>query len=342
MRLTSLLVILGIAFGSSAPAAILAASATPSTVTTNITAAAPVAITWRASRNGAPGTVTLASSQINFLINNTVVASTAKSLSKTIDAVNNVDFAFFSEVVIIPRNVLTQAAQTGQSLTIERDFEEVNLAGTQTASVTVAPVGGLGGELAINQVDLIFDDGSTSCISSTGDEHTAIARIRSTGSGLLRGSWQVREGGAPGGYHTLRMIEAPVSASGLTILHSPNLPTTHSNQRLDVRLMIDSPAVSFIPPEITCNISGPDVPPHTGESLLLEPQGKTLLDAHTTLHWKADSKAKAYRIDILSDEQSTPLASQMVKGNQTSAHLSPLTLNKLVSTQYYIVHVYAE
>ena len=346
MRLTILLTLLGLLLSPSAYAVLSSASATPATATVNITGATPVPVTWRVVRAGAPGSVTVTSSQINFLLNGTVVASTNKALSKTMNAVNNAEFFIFSEVVIVPRNILTQAAQSGQALTIERDFEEVSVVGTQTATVTAALTGGIGGSLAVTQLDLVFDNGSTSCTGQTGEERTAIARIRTSGAGLLRGSWQVREGGALGSYRILRAIQTPVSGTGYTEIRSPRLPTITGTQRLDVRLVIDSPALNFGAPEISCSISGDDTPlqpAQTGNLVkIIAPLGPSILNTDTLVKWEKKSGAKAYRIEILLNDHGKPVASQMAKSEQTTAKLSPLTREKLEHNKHYIVRVLSE
>ncbi len=348
MRFTTLALISAVLLFSSPSYAILtSASVSPPTSTANASTAAPVPLTWTVMRAGAPGSVTVVSSQINFLLNGAVVASTSKMLSKTMNAVNNVDVFIFSEVVNIPRSVLTQAVQAGQTVTVERSFEEVNVVGTQTATANIAMTGGLGGNLAVTRIDLTFDDGSVSCTGSAGVERTAIARIRADGIGLLRGSWQVREGGALGSYRILRTIQVPVNGTGYTQIRSPRLPTVTGAQRLDVKLVVDSPALAFRVPEISCSISGSDTslqkPVVMGDIVkLIAPQGPVILNADTKIRWEKAPKAKAYRIEILSDLRAKPAAVQMAKKDQAEAALSPLTLQKLNSNAHYMVRVVAE
>lgn len=346
MRLICLLALTGLLFASPAQAILTNASVTPPTTTANVATAVPAALNWTVARAGAPGSVTVVSPQVDFALNGVVVASVAKTLSKTMNAVNNVDFFMFSEVVTIPRSVLAQAAQTGQAVTVRRSFQEVNVAGTQTASANVALTGGLGGDLNITQIDLVFNDGTTSCSTQSGEERTAIARIRSNGNGLLRGSWQVREGGGLGSYRVLRVIQTPVGGNSYTELRSPRLPLSDGMQRVDVRLVITSPALAFFPPEISCGISNsaavPGAASNEKQATVIAPSNPVTLQADTVITWEKYPGAKTYRIDVLPRAGGKPVASQSAKGDATSARLSPLTLQKLNRKSHYVIRVVAE
>jgi hypothetical protein len=84
------------------------------------------------------------------------------------------------------------------------------------------------GELAVASLQLEFDNGTNARIVGRAEALQAILTVQHTGSGMLRGRWQIAEPGSSEGvplYRTLALVNANVRAAQRSIYVSPNLPT---------------------------------------------------------------------------------------------------------------------
>lgn len=84
------------------------------------------------------------------------------------------------------------------------------------------------GELAITSLQLEFDTGTNARIVSRAEALQAILTVQHTGSGVIRGRWQIAEPGSSDGaplYRTLALVNSNVRAAQRSIYLSPTLPT---------------------------------------------------------------------------------------------------------------------
>lgn len=92
------------------------------------------------------------------------------------------------------------------------------------ATREVAPAG----ELAIISLQLEFDSGTNARIVGRAEPLQAVLTVQHTGSGTIRGRWQIAEPGSSEGvpvYRNLALVNANVRAAQRSIYLSPALPT---------------------------------------------------------------------------------------------------------------------
>jgi hypothetical protein len=348
MLLTLIAIISLAGAAGNANATISSVSVNPSSRNIGANTPAIIPASWTANRAGGVGSVTVSSPSVVIRlgsVNGPILLTTSKSLSKTQTIVNNNTPYIFSEAITVPRNVVYTATKAGQPLVIVRIFTDQSDAGVNTGVMQANISGGNSADFGISQVTLTFDDGSSSCVSKAGKKRTALARINASGTGIIRGAWQVRSGGGLGSFRTLRTVQ--VSASGNTIIQSPSLPTAAPGERMEVRLAIESPELNFPIPSISCGISGENSVMVNSDKeqqtvKVISPAPNSPINSETEIKWEAVKGAKAYRIEILADENGTPVAAQLAKPENASAKISPLTLEKLDVNGRYIVRVVAE
>lgn len=332
-----------------ANATIASVSVSPSSRNVGANVPAVISASWTANRAGGVGSVTVSSPSVIIRlgsVNGPILLTTSKSLSKTQTVVNNNTPYIFSEAITVPRNVVYTATKAGQPLVILRVFTDQSDAGVNTGVMQVNISGGASTDFNISQIVLLFDDGSSACVTKNGKKRTAIANIISGGTGILRGAWQVRTGGGLGSFRTLRTIQVPISGGG-RVIQSPELPVVNAGERMEVRLAVESPVTNFVVPAITCGSTGGgsflkhhEKTPELAK--LISPAASSPLNSKTDIKWEAAEGAKSYRIEILANEDGEPVTAQLAKPTETSAKLSPLTLDKLGINNRYIIRVVVE
>lgn len=335
----------GITVTTQAMAGLISGTTSPTSLNAPSNAPLTRSVVWQLNRNGAAGPTTVLSTQADILLNGTSIYTINKTLTKSINITLNVTPFVFSEVVTIPRSVITRALATGGTLTLRRVFEEPSTASTRTIDTPIIIGSPSTADFSVTRITLAFSNGSYSCLSKPGAPLKAIAQIEATGSGLFRGEWQVRRGGSLGSFRTLRAVQVPVRVGTDNRIESPELPLEDSD-RLDVRLVVRSPVIGFTEPLLTCQVSGQPAltldSPQGKPVELLEPEPHSPLHDSTILRWKPVAGTKVYRIEILTEENGLPVAVQLAKGSQTTAKPSPLTLEKLEPDVRYIVKVTAQ
>lgn len=350
MRGTGIIVLLAALILLSAPgarAAVNLARVTPAAKTLNADLPARVSLTWTIRTTGGVA-VTVETDDGEFRINgNTVDVLPALPAQTKTSAFPANSFLFtFTETITVPSALIRRSIESNQPLTFRRVFSDDSFATSTNVDVSFAFTGGIGGPLAVARLRLAFDDGSSICNAEAGKDMIVSAFIETEGSGLLRGSWQVRENIQAGGYRTLKTVQTPVGAGRNLVLESPPIPVNDSG-RVDVRFHIDNPDVRFDEPFVTCAVSGIDPlmikrVPVGRPAAVISPRPFSPLDGNTLIEWQAVDGARAYRIEILADKDGEPVAAQSVKTDKLTNTLSPVVIGKLDPKRRYIVRVFAE
>lgn len=334
------------AYSHSAMAIFASGTASPSSVTVAANAPATKPVTWTLNRAGGAGNVTVSSQQADLLLNGNSIYTINKTLTKTINTNLNNTIFVFSEVLTIPRSVIARVLNSGGTLVVRRTFLEESTAFTRDVDVAVNLGSASSADFNVTRIDLAFSDGTNSCQVKSGRPLKAIAKIEASGSGLLRGEWQIRKGGNLGAFRTLRTVQTAITSGNNTTIESPELPLDDSD-RFDVRLVVTSPNIDFTEPMIYCLVSGKaSVLRERGdfgkEAEVISPAPHSPLTDKTIVRWKPVDGAKSYRIEIVIDEKGEPVASQMAKKDSKQSTLSPLTLEKLRADERYSVRVIAQ
>lgn len=351
-RLFVFLLALVVMGSSAAEAGITAASrGVPGTKNIANNTPATFTVTWRIVRNGGAGPYTVEADDGELHLGSSVgptIGTVNNTLSRTVNppGAPNLFTLTFTDTITIPRAALRQAAEAGQPIIYLRNFTDDNFATSRDVTITINVTGGMGGDLHVSRSELRFDNGATACTAQTGVDLTATAFISTQGSGVLRGNWQVREGGGYGSFRTLKSVQVPVSAGQDIKLKSPVLPTD-KNQRIDVRFDVTTPDdTGADTPIISCALLGNDAQAKSVMSLKTTPVTSPLefapLHETTKIEWTPVPGAKAYRVDILAEKNGAPVASQAAKAGSSHTSLSPLTLEKLDPSRRYIVRVVVE
>jgi len=228
-----------------------------------------------------------------------------------------------------------------------------------------------GADLAVESLQLAFDDGEKTRVLSQGKSLAVEAVITFTGSGLLSGIWEIAEpskDGQTGKYRSLEVVNKDLVAMGTTKLASPRLPTVSAGTYA-LRFKITRPLperqevvryfVGQAPSEK--DLGGrKDVPESLATRSPSAPVGR-----ETTFSWDPVAGSIGYQVEIYSEEGSEgavvveegtfgtclirhpselnrpPLVGLMAPGYQTEATLSQLAGTVLTGGGTYLWRVVA-
>lgn len=330
----------------SGPARAIVNSATPVPATKEVPSNTTVSIviTWRIVSGAPPVLMTVEADDGILRIGaaGTILRTTAP-LSRTFNlppALNNFT-STFTETLTVPRGFLQQALKAGEALTYSREFTDNGFTTSVVATVTIVPSTATAADFDVTQIRLTFGDQSAARTTEPGEKLVAVARLSTAGAGMLRGSWQVREGGVAGNWRTLRQIRQPISGQRDIHLTSPALPTDGEG-RYDVRLALDEPDVAYDEPFISYFIgSGLD---RTRATVTTPDPGKPI-GPDTLIRWKPVNGAKAYRVEARQlaqhDDNAPPVAAMLVEADKFSVKPSPLFMEGLKADGKYQIWVIA-
>lgn len=277
--------------------------------------ASTLTVTWIITRTAAGGPVDLRAAPGRLRVGN-VVLSTTPARSKRVSG--NPTTITFVETVSVPSNVMRLALQSNNgTFEYERDFADDPPALTfSTGVMNVFVTGGMGGPLSLAEVTLSFDNGATFTTVQKDGALRAQARIRSNGSGQLRGVWEVSDNGAESSafFRPLRTVTVTLTGQRYVTEFSPPLPTK-SDGRVNARFRITDPPGSDIRPQITYFVTDTQVKKGGALALAAPADGAAFVD-DATFQWAAVKGAAAYRLQVL-DAGGNNVASMLVKGTGT-------------------------
>jgi hypothetical protein len=197
------------------------------------------------------------------------------------------------------------------------------LAGTGTASVTLAARASGSGGLTLQNLDLSFDDGSAFRAVGAGEALAARASVTTSGRGVIKGKWEIA--GPQGGFRTLRRVSVTAGGPKRTLLESSKLPTDQPGS-FRLRFIVDGDGEGFGDPVISYTVgSGNGVDAVT----LTAPAEGAKLASRTRFGWEEVSNAARYRIEFLNEADLTPLAS--VETARNAAAVRSFTLERLAT-----------
>ena len=230
----------------SAKAAVTAVAPVPSSSMVSLSQATTVSVYWNVTTNTA-GPITITSSSGEFRSAGGVLFGTVSQplqIALTGPATQGV-----SETVLVPADVVVRAQRSGASeLRYRRSFSDgVALNGEIVLNIGTSAGSGFG----INRMTTSFRGGKTSVIGGRTERLRAYVELGHTGSGLVRGVWEVA-GPDPDRspkWRTLATVSQSLAGSVEGTLESPVLPTTTIGLYL-LRLRITEPAVTLDAPVI--------------------------------------------------------------------------------------------
>jgi hypothetical protein len=278
------------------------------------------------------------------------LGTVARTLSKSRPVSSTNNTFSFNESVRIPRDVLYRAyKQNIRQIVYERDFTDCPGADCSTLSLTstYTLAGSSASTFGISDFRLRMDDGSLAAVVQQSQKLHAVASINVTGTGTIKGVWEVASSATTAGtpfYRSLQLVTRQVSSGQTVRLYSPILPTGQAGNHL-VRFRLLEPELDQQPPALQYVVTQPLLEPPTSFDMM-SPATDSLIDANTVFQWKPVDKASSYRLEIAvrppanASHDVTAVTGVMVK-NKTRASLNTSLMKHLDSGSTYWWHVMA-
>jgi len=296
-----------------------------------------------------PGETVISSSGTFTDAGNTIVLGTVnKALSKS-KPVSPSDSFNFSETILIPRDVLFKAyKQNVRTLYYRRNFTDCPAAECSqiTIAASFALTGSPAGVFNVTGYSLRFQDAALTPIIGQDQALQAEARIHVTGTGTIRGVWEVASPGSTAGtplYQTLQLVVRQLSSGQDTPILSPALPARQSGNHL-VRFRFLAPELREEPPVLQYVVRvAPTLPTIT----LMAPRDGATANQDTVFQWDAVRNANGYKIELFDrnpQENSypiTPVTGMLLRSGTNSTSLPGSLMERLESGQRYWWHLLA-
>ncbi|OQX31428.1 MAG: hypothetical protein B0D94_06040 [Candidatus Sedimenticola endophacoides] len=257
-----------------------------------------------------------------------ILGSTPGTLSSTVTGSYSVSF---TESVVIPASVIYKAYKNGlASFVLYRRFNDGYAPGTYAhAAATFRITGGANAGFNINRQALYFDDGSRLRLLSPGQPLSALSELRYSGSGLLRGVWELATPETTDGepvYRRLQTVRRVLGGGGRVLLPSPALDTALAGRYL-VRFRIEEPVTGFDDLLIEYHV-GRAEPQQAPLDLELDtPRHGAFLHPDTHFRWRPVAGASGYRLELFEGERdAAPLDGLMAWQDTRQAELDPRRL----------------
>ncbi len=232
-------------------AAVTGVSASPASENVAIARSTSIPVNWSVTTNSA-GSVTLTSSQGVFrTIGGTVLGTVSQPLSRTVSGPTT---ATIQEAVLVPADIVVRASREGNDrILYQRSFTD-GVPATGQISLNIVTSGAA--SFGISALTLNFGEDRALYIAKRGEELVAQSEISFTGTGLLKGAWEIA-GPQPNpnkpAWRTLATVNIALTGVESAALKSPPLPTDVSGVFL-VRLRLDSPPMGTALPVIRYSV----------------------------------------------------------------------------------------
>jgi hypothetical protein len=345
-------------FQGSAFAVLTGVTVSPPSATLAVNRPGSVSLTWAVDASPVNnGSSTVTSSQVlitSATRDAAIIGTIPRTLSRSITPGGSI---LISETVVIPRSIIQAMSRArdadGNPVTVfllVRNFTD-NSVDTLTAAVNLYLTGGSGSLLQIDRTALTFDDLTTVRVLPRGDRLNAQVDIRYSGSGMLRGVWELATPASTLGepvYTNLGLVRQTLVGNQSLRLQSPDLPTDLEGAYL-LRFRITEPETGFEPVTIRYLVTKPDLTQRPPLNITpLTPGNGALLGADTRFSWRGDEEAKAWQLEVyakppnsfmdqlpdLDSNARTPAAAREVEGPPVTGMMLPggsqeTTLSKL-------------
>lgn len=302
----------GLVGPQSAFAGIVSVDTTRARIPVSSTAPSVVTVTWQVVRFGGtapsnPGTVSSSSGVL--LVNGSVVATINRPLSRFAPgppATN--ESLIFTETLTVPQAAAFRAIKAGVPIVYQRTFSDSFGASppfpaSLSGNTLMTPSGPGSLPFSVSRLELRFDDDSQFKVLPKNRRLRVIARLNTTGSGLIRGQWEVATAATTAGtpvFRILALVRQPVAGSRRVTITSPPLPTRFEGNNL-VRLRLSDPETLFDEPQLQYYVT-PESPLPDGRDprpmLVTAPDAGTPLTLTTRFAWQAVPGARLYKLEV--------------------------------------------
>lgn len=352
-------------------------SAQPASITIPLGQPTSMTVTWVVTSFFALAPLpnaTLTSSSGQFFVPSTgLVVGTVNSTVSAVGTgmIDGSSRAIITENVTVPAEISLKVLRSGaSSLEYRRTFSDGSaVTGTYAVNVAIGGSGAAG--FGISRMALTFDDGAVVRIVPAKSRLSAAAEVSYNGSGMLTGYWEVADPGSTSGTPVFRQLQ-PVSrglgGAGRMQAPSPDLPTGSLGLYM-VRLRVTAPEPGFEPPVLYYYVgeTKPGTPLAFMPMTVMSPPDQAYVDAATSFAWQPVKGARAYKIEIFANPETSannlpelgggpvaadpqlmqralsrpPMAGMLVAGKQTRTTLSAATRAKLLPQHSYFWRIQA-
>ncbi len=272
-----------------------------------------------------------------------------------------------TEAVQVPAAIVYRAQKMGlNSFIYQRDFYDTeNTSDIESGSVQLHITGSGSAGLGINRQETRFDDGSSIRRLLSSEPLTALTQLSYSGSGMLKGVWELATPSTTYGepvYRRLENVRRFLGAGGQVMLKSPELETRQPGRYL-VRFRIEQPGTEFNDLSIEYFVAqeaAAVTPPAPIDLILNTPLHDTYLHPETRFSWQQVPGAEAYQLEFYRQPAAraippeglaetgrfasgkhpgtltgTPVAGALLPASQTRLSLSEITRGHLQAGQLY-------
>ncbi|WP_193371529.1 hypothetical protein [Pelagibius marinus] len=291
-------------------AGILSVDTTQARIPVSSVGPSTVTVTWQVLRLGGsapsnPGTISSPSGTL--IVNGTVLATNQRPLSRFAPGPPaTTESLIFTETFTVPQAVAFRAIKSGVPIVYQRTFTD-SLPTTPPSSLSgttlLTPSGPGSAPFNVSRMELRFDDGSRFKVLPKGRRLRAVARLNTSGNGLIRGQWEIATAATTAGtpvFRTLALVRRPVAGGRPVTITSPPLPTRFEGNNL-VRLRLDDPEVLFDEPQLQYYVTPESPLPQRRDPqpmLVTSPSLGTPLTLTTRFSWQALPGAHLYKLEI--------------------------------------------
>ncbi|MEO3429937.1 hypothetical protein AAFN88_13820 [Pelagibius sp. CAU 1746] len=291
-------------------AGILSVDTTQARIPISSVGPSTVTVTWQVVRLGGsapsnPGTVSSPSGAL--IVNGTVLATIHRPLSRFAPgpAATNENL-IFTETFTVPQGVAFRAIKSGVPIVYQRTFTDslgVTPPPSLSGTTLLTPSGPGSVPLNVSRMELRFDDDSRFKVLPKDRRLRAVARLNTSGSGLIRGQWEVATAATTAGtpvFRPLALVRQPVAGSRPVTITSPPLPTRFEGNNL-VRLRLDEPDPLFDEPQLQYYVTPESPLPQRQDPqpmLVTSPSLGTPLTLTTRFAWQGLPGAHLYKLEI--------------------------------------------
>lgn len=307
-RFIALLTAIGLSlFQGSAFAILAGVTVSPPSATLATNRPGSVSLTWAVDSSPTNNSATTATSSQIVITGpgqDVVYGTIPRSLSRSIVPGGS---ALISETVLIPRSLiqtLNRARDVNgnpiSTFLLVRNFTDDNFS-VFSATVNLYLTGGAGSLLQIGRLSLSFDDLSTVRLIPRGERLTALLDVQFSGSGMLRGVWELATPASTLGepvFTNLGLVRHSLVGNQTLRLESPGLSTDLEGAYL-LRFRVTEPETGFEPVIVRYLVTKPaamERPPVNVNPV--SPGSGMLIAPDTRFAWRGGDEASAWQLEI--------------------------------------------
>ena len=286
-----------------ASAAVTDVTATSLTHNVAVRRTASASVSWQVFLFGLAGPTVSSSRGVFLTPAGAVIGSVNTLLTKAIAATTTQ--TLFSEQLLIPASIIAKANSLGANQIIyQRSFvDATSTVGGITGFLVFNITGSAGAGFSISREALSFEpDGLLYKVVRKGEKPRVTAELTYSGSGILRGVWEIAEpsttaGGTPV-FRPITHEQKFLGQLGQAIETSPELPGNMTGLYM-VRFRVTSPAASFSPPVIRYFVGrGFQQPVKPVDIDLVAPKQQAPISSRSLFRWQKIAHAQAYVLEF--------------------------------------------